>query len=510
MQDLNAKRLSVEAAVDLVKDGQVFVSGGFVGCAHPEALTAQLERKFLATGSPKNLTLVYAGGQGDGGDRGLNHLGHAGLVKRVIGGHWNLAPKLGKLAVENKIEAYNFPLGVIASWYREASTGKDWIITRVGLGMFCDPRREGGRLNAVTREECVELMTIDGKEYLRYRIPRPNVVFLRATVADPHGNVSMRDEGMSDSNLAIAIATHNNGGTVIVQVREIATDPLPPREVTIPGILIDHIVLADPKEHQQTFVADFNPAFVGRGNADPAARAQAASFEKLPNSERRLVGERAFQELKKGHVVNLGIGLPESVAAIAAEKGALSQFCFTVESGPIGGIPAAGLNFGMSYYPDAIIDQPYMFDFYDGGGLDICFLGAAQIDPEGNVNVSKFGPRVAGIGGFVNISQAARKVVFCLGFTAGGMRAKVEGGKVVIAPEGKERKFLKEVEQVSFSAEEARKRKQEVLYVTERCVFKLSAQAPKPGESGLELIEVAPGIDKEKQILALMDFRPKG
>ncbi|HTL52204.1 MAG TPA: CoA-transferase [Planctomycetota bacterium] len=509
MQDLNAKRLSVEAAVDLVKDGQVFVSGGFVGCAHPEALTSQLERKFLATGSPKNLTLVYAGGQGDGADRGLNHLGHAGLVKRVIGGHWNLAPKLGTLAVENKIEAYNFPLGVIASWYREASTGKDWIITRVGLGMFCDPRLEGGKLNSVTKEDLVEHMTIDGKEYLRYRIPRPDVVFLRATVADPHGNVSMRDEGMSDSNLAIAIATHNHGGTVIVQVREISDQPLPPREVTIPGVLINYIVQAPPHEHQQTFVADFNPAFVGRGGT-PAERAASGVQEKLPNSERRLVGERAFRELKPGNVVNLGIGLPESVAAIAAEKGALSQFCFTVESGPIGGIPAAGLNFGMSYYPDAIIDQPYMFDFYDGGGLDICFLGAAQIDPLGNVNVSKFGPRVAGIGGFVNISQAARKVVFCLGFTAGGMRAKLDGGKVVIAPEGKERKFLKAVEQVSFSAEEARKRKQEVLYVTERCVFKLSAKAPKPGESGLELIEVALGIDKEKQILSLMDFKPRG
>ncbi|MGH7146203.1 MAG: acyl CoA:acetate/3-ketoacid CoA transferase [Planctomycetota bacterium] len=508
MQDRTAKLLSVAAAVDLVRDGQVFVSGGFVGCAHPEALTAQLERKFLAAGAPKNLTLVYAGGQGDGADRGLNHLGHEGLVARVIGGHWNLAPKLGALAVENKIEAWNFPLGVIASWYREAATGKDWIITRVGLGTFVDPRREGGKLSPRTREDRVELLEFDGVEYLRYRIPRPDVAFLRATVADPHGNVSMCDEGMSDSNLAIAIATHNNGGKVIVQVRDFCAEPLPPREVTIPGILIDHIVQADPAEHQQTFVADFNPAFVGRGGT-PEERAHAGLGEKLPNSERRLIGERAFRELKPGHIINLGIGLPETVAAIAAEKGALQDFCFTVESGPIGGIPASNLNFGMAYYPDAIIDQPYMFDFYDGGGLDICFLGAAQIDPEGNVNVSRFGPRVAGIGGFVNISQAARKVVFCLGFTAGGMRAKFDGGKVVIASEGRERKFLKTIEQVSFSAAEARKRGQEVLFVTERCVFALEKTPPPPGQSGLKLIEVAPGIDRDQQILALMDFAPQ-
>lgn len=376
--------------------------------------------------------------------------------------------------------------------------------------MFCDPRLEGGKLNTVTKEDLVEHLTIDNVEYLRYRIPRPQLCFLRATVADPHGNVSMRDEGMSDSNLAIAIATHNNGGKVIVQVREFTETPLPPREVTIAGILIDHIVKADPAEHQQTFIADFNPAFVGRGGGgDAAARAQAGVSEKLPNSERRIVGERAFEELRPGHIVNLGIGLPETVSAIAAEKGKLADFCFTVESGPIGGIPAAGLNFGMSYYPDAIIDQPYMFDFYDGGGLDICFLGAAQIDPQGNVNVSRFGPRVAGIGGFVNISQAARKVVFCLGFTAGGMRAQRDGDKIVIAKEGKERKFLKTVEQISFSAAEARKRKQEVLFVTERCVLKLSPTAPKKGESGLELIEVFPGIDRDKQILALMDFKPR-
>ncbi len=489
-----ARVVSAEEAVAAIPSGATVAVVGFAGTGHPEALTAALERHFLRTQKPRDLTLLYAAGQGDRGARGLNHLAHAGLLRRVIGGHWNLAPKLGRLALENEIEAYNFPQGVICALFREMAAKRSGVITRVGLHTFIDPLNGGGRLNARTTEPLVERLALDGEEWLRYRAVPIHVGLSRATSADPRGNLSWEREGMLGDSLPVAQAARNHGGIVLAQVERLVARIADPKSVRVPGALVDFVVVADAEEHAQTFCEAFNENYVTTAQA-------ALELPALAFSERKIIGRRALREIRAGEMVNLGIGLPESVAAVAAETGRLRDFTLSVESGIIGGVPAGGLSFGCSHFPEAAIDQPAQFDFYDGGGIDIACLGAAEVDAEGSVNVCTLPGRFAGVGGFVNIAQSARRIVFCCTLRAGGLEVAVRDGVLCIVREGMHAKFLPRVERVCFHGPSALARGQEVSYVTERAVFTLTRE-------GLALTELAPGIDLQRDVLDQMECAP--
>ena len=490
------KIVTAAEAIAIIRDRDTVCTSGFVGVGTPDELLIALEKRYRETRHPSALTLMFAAAPGDAKDRGLNRLAHDGLLKRVIGGHWALVPKLGELAIANRIEAYNLPLGCISHLYRSIAARGPGTISKVGLRTFVDPRLQGGKLNEATTEDLVDVLQINGEEWLCYKAFPINVALLRGTTADPAGNITMEREALTLDNLAMAMAAKNSGGFVIVQVERIAAaNSLNPREVQIPGILVDCVVVADPENHVQTYGTAYSHAFSGR------QRVPMDRVVPLDLDERKIIARRCAFELPPGGVVNLGIGMPEGVAAVAIEEHMLKYLTLTAEPGIIGGMPQGGLNFGTALNPDAVIHQNQQFDFYDGGGLDLACLGMAQVDAAGNVNVSRFGSKLAGAGGFINISQSAKKLVFAGTFTSGGLKIAIEDDAVHILREGSARKFIEKVEQVTFSGDYAAETGQPVYYVTERCVLQRTL-------AGVELIEVAPGIDIDRDILGQMDFKP--
>ncbi len=493
---MRSKIVTADEAIALIRDGDTVASTGFVQTGFAEALLSALERRFLATGGPSNLTLFAAAGQGDGKTLGLNHLGHAGLLRRVVAGHWGRMPKVAQLALDNQIQAYNLPQGIICQLFRDLAAGKPGSFSKVGLHTFVDPRYGGGRISAATTKDIVSVVEVDGEEWLFYKVGAVNVAFVRGTTADTFGNISMEREALTLNNLAMAMAAKNSNGIVIAQVERIAErNGLLPRQVKIPGILVDCVVVAEPNQHLQTLVTPYNAAYAGE------FRVPQASLVSTPLTERKIIARRAAFELPPNGIINLGVGMPEGVATVAKEERISHLLTLTVESGLIGGIPSTGGDFGTGVNMDAVIDENQQFDFYDGGGLDMACLGMAECDAAGNVNVSRFGGRLTGAGGFINISQNARLVVFVGTFTGNGLKIAVNDGKLQIVQEGRQRKFLKQVEQITFNGQYAHDRGKPVFYVTERCVFRRA-------RGGLALIEVAPGIDIERDILPHMDFQP--
>ncbi|MBR9884504.1 MAG: acyl CoA:acetate/3-ketoacid CoA transferase [Oceanospirillales bacterium] len=489
------KVITADQAAELIKDGDT-VAWTTIGMSYfAEEIAQALEKRFVETGSPKGITPVHDCGCGDGKDAGMSHLAYPGLVKRLISGHTGQAPKMGQLIADNQIEAYLLPQGVLATLWRQIAGHKPGVITKVGMGTFVDPRISGGKVTDKTTEDLVKLIDIEDEQWLLYKSFPVNVAIIRATTADENGNLTVEEEAQISEALPMAQAAHNTGGIVIAQVKYLAeAKSLHPKDVKIPGVLVDYVVVADPENHKQTITTLYNPGLAGN------VRVPLGAIPPMPFSERKLIARRAAMELRPDVLVNLGIGVPDGVASVAAEEGVVDQFTLTTELGTYGGVPASGGDFGAAWNADAIIEHHAQFDFYDGGGLDIAFLGLAQADAKGNLNVSKFGPRVVGPGGFINITQSAKKVVFCGTLTAGAKVEFSEAG-VKVLQEGKAKKFVEAVDHITFSGDIARQNGQPVIYITERAVFELR-------DEGMTLTEIAPGLDLERDVLAAMDFRP--
>lgn len=475
--------ISAADAANLIGDNWCIVPGGFGSCGHPDLLTQALRERFLKTESPRNLTLLFGPGPGDKRGNGLDALALNGLVAKAIGGFWGLCPALSTMAREGSIEAHNWPQGVISKLFSAIACGAPGIFTHVGLDTFIDPDVEGGVIDSRKSRPMVEKVRFKGSTHLFYPAQAVNCALLRGTSADKNGNISFCEETSYMDALAQAQAAKNSGGIVIVQVKKIVGNgEISPRNVRIPGFLVDYVVLASEENHPQTYGTHYNPSYTSSGNATSTAA------EKQFPLEKRIISHRAALELKKhpNANVNLGIGIPALIGA-QAHANDIHGYTLTVESGLIGGVPDEGLSFGAVSNPQAMIEQSALFDFYDGGGIDIAFLGFAEVDARGNVNVSKFGERIVGSGGFINISQSAKKVVFCGTFTARGLKIKNENGRLVILQEGAVRKFKANVSQLTFNGSAAAYREKEVLYITERAVFSLV-------RDHLVLVEIAPGI----------------
>ncbi|MFZ2988038.1 acyl CoA:acetate/3-ketoacid CoA transferase [Ideonella sp.] len=481
----------------LIADDATIFLGGLAVISLAEEVLTGLENHFLQTGHPQRLTTWACGAIGNAGQAGMKHFAHPGMIKRVVAGHFGQTGKeMMKMVVDGEVEAYNFPQGSLSHLTRQIACRSPGVLTKVGLGTFVDPRLEGGKLNSRSTEDLVKRVEFDGEEWLYYKAPQIDVAIIRGTLADEDGNITLDKEGVLLEQLSIAQAARACGGIVICQVeRVVQAGSLHPKAVKIPGVLVDYVVLGQPENHMQSITTQFNPALCGD------VRVPTGSLTPMALDERKVIARRAAMALTPGAITNLGIGIPAGIPSVAAEEGVSDSLTLSVESGITGGIPAQGGDFGLAYNAGAIIEQSFQFDFYDGGGLDASFLGLAQVDAAGNVNVSKFNGRPVGCGGFVNITRSTRRLVFCGSFTAGGVELAIGNGELKVLNEGRSRKFINQVEQITFNGRDAALRGQSVLFVTERAVFELRPE-------GLLLTEIAPGIDLERDVLAHMDFRP--
>jgi len=493
------KRVPVMSAVDavkLVKDEDVVaICGAGGGITEPTCLINALAERYHAEKKPRDLTLYYPSGPGDRADKGLSPLAQPGMVKGGVAGHWGQSPRLAEMAERNEIEAYNFPMGVMSQLLRAGAAGQPGILTHVGLGTFLDPDQQGGKMNERTREDLIKKMDIDGTPYLYYKTIFPDVAFIRGTTADTEGYITMEDEVTFLDVLAMAMSTHNHGGKVLCQVQKVVkAGTLHPKNVKIPGYLVDGLII-NPNQTQLYQDVPVNRFMSGdyiaeEENGDP-----------MQLSQRKVVARRALMAVHKGDVGNVGVGICDGIGIVAQEEGLEKEFTLTVETGPIGGVTAQGIFFGASVNMKAVLDMPSQFDFYDGGGLDVCFLSFAEMDRNGNVNVHKFNGKIMGTGGFVNICQNSKRVVFCGTLRAGGLKTRIADNKITIEKEGRFLKMVDQVSEITFNGMDALARGQEVLYITERAVFCLT-------EQGVMLTEVAPGVDVEKDIIKQMGFKP--
>jgi len=487
------KIVTAAEAASLLRDEWVIAASGFGGFGHPEALTDAIEKRFVAEARPRDLSLLFAASNGDRRTRGMNHLAHEGLIRRVIAGGWRGTPMLGALALNGSIEAYNWPQGVLCQLFRASAARHPGVVTRTGLGTFVDPRVDGGRLNERSTRDLPKVLDIGGEEFLLYPAQRIDCALVRGTTADAKGNVTLEHEAFPQEMLAIAEAARNSGGIVIAQVKRLADSALDPQRVRIPGFLVDYVVVcASPDQHWMSWGDAHNPAYLGQAEtAEPAARAG-------PIDANLVIQRRAFLELAKarGAVINVGIGIPAGLPGLARAQGH-DDFTLTIESGVVGGVAAEELSFGAASRPDAVIEQAAMFDFYSGGGLDLSFLGMLQFSVTGDVNVGRLKNQIFGVGGFIDIAQNARAVCFLGSFTAGGLEIEASGGCLRIVHEGRARKLLPAVEQIAFNGKLGIDRDQHVLYVTERALFELQRE-------GLVLREIAPGIDIAHDVVAML------
>jgi propionate CoA-transferase len=487
--------LDVTEAVARIDDGQTVAVGGSGHLLQvPDGVLAALGARYAGTGSPAGLVVVHTMGIGDNADRGMGRLARPGLVRRFIGSHYGHNPAIMRMIAADEVEALGIPGGTLSLLYREIAGGRPGLITKVGLGTFVDPRVDGGRLNARTDGAIAEHIEFAGEEWLYYAAFPIDVGIIRATTADTRGNLTMEDEAGFADNLALASAVHNSGGYVIAEVKRLAeTGTLAPKSVRVPGILVD-VIVVDPDQHQ-TGATVYSPYLAG------TLRSPGASIPRLELGPRKIIARRAADELGPGDVVNLGYGVSNGVASVLAEEGHYNDVAFSIEQGIVGGVPGVGLDSGAAVNAEAYIDEGAQFDLYDGGTLDVACVAFGEVDALGNVNVSKLGGQAVGPGGFINITQNARKVVFCGTLTGGGLEVSIDVDGVRVLREGRYAKFVERVEHITFAADPGSRTDREVVYVTERAVFRLTA-------TGLELIEVAPGIDVQRDVIGRMGFRP--